>query len=591
YVYTTIFLKPLRVENENELFCRMFGLDAYGLFELSSERRELDAFSALKAFTVNITMLDNLNEDTTVLDGLGSRYPRLTITLYHITTLDNLNSDITVLGQVVDDYHDEASGENVFYFWHTIAQEKKELKLMTLENKKMIFQKEKDMLIERTALQHAKLLCTTAQEVGSQSKMVQEEITEIIQPNPFVAGLQGTKHGRDIEEEDDEFNADITIIGGKSTDWIVNGIHIRERLTQYQLDKNPSKTKPEYYDVIFFDSNDKDGFLGTLDKSIIVQMRNDIRKKEEKTKDNMEQEIKLFLDSIIDRDIKKTKEKLNRRKEETISSFEKSFALHFVSQLMEDVNLFLDPMSEGTYIINVLAPILGYFFIKNKKDWLASYGETCLKASAKDGNSQKTDDERRSSGKKIDTIISMREEDKEFSVTEVSGPLMKNDWAHFKGDWMKITKMLKTLMNQFAELSPSSDITLVRLYGLQSYLNELTIYEFQLKYTEIYTMEATLTFSLPKTWTDMAKAHETVMGLLKYECLLSESSKTIRDFLWNKDSRVETIKMTTRMIHTPETVNGAEFSLEKYKDLPTSGFEFLTVYTCMQSDSNLLYIV
>nr|CAG8638707.1 13564_t:CDS:2 [Entrophospora candida] len=284
------------------------------------------------------------------------------------------------------------------------------------------------------------------------------------EPNPFIAGLQGTKHGCDIEEEDDEFNADITIIGGKSTDWIVNGIHIRERLTQYQLDKNPSKTKPEYYDVIFFNSNDKDGFLGTLDKSIIVQMRNDIR-----------------------------------------------------IELMEDVNLFLDPMSEGTYIINVLAPILGYFFIKNKKDWLASYGETCLKASAKDGNSQKTDDECRSSGKKIDTIISMREEDKEFSVTEVSGPLMKNDWAHFKGDRMKITKMLKALMNQFAELSPSSDITLVRLYGLQSYLNELTIYEFQLKYTEIYTMEATLTFSLPKTWTDMAKAHETVMGLLKYE--------------------------------------------------------------------------
>ncbi|CAJ0863881.1 11124_t:CDS:2 [Entrophospora sp. SA101] len=40
-----------------------------------------------------------------------------------------------------------------------------------------------------------------------------------------------------------------------------------------------------------------------------------------------------------------------------------------------------------------------------------------------------------------------------------------------------------------------------------------------------------------------------------------------------------------------KAVNGAEFSLEKYKDLPTSGFEFLTVYTCMQSDSNLLYIV
>ncbi|CAG8746839.1 17992_t:CDS:1, partial [Acaulospora morrowiae] len=33
-------------------------------------------------------------------------------------------------------------------------------------------------------------------------------------------------------------------------------------------------------------------------------------------------------------------------------------------------------------------------------------------------------------------------EDKEFSVTEVSGHPMKNDWAHFKGDRMKIAKML-----------------------------------------------------------------------------------------------------------------------------------------------------
>ena len=66
-------------------------------------------------------------------------------------------------------------------------------------------------------------------------------------------------------EEEDEYNADQTIIGGKSTDWIVNGIRIREKLTQYQLEKNPPKTRPEYYDVIFFNDNNKDGFLGTLD--------------------------------------------------------------------------------------------------------------------------------------------------------------------------------------------------------------------------------------------------------------------------------------------------------------------------------------
>ncbi|CAG8702841.1 7580_t:CDS:2, partial [Funneliformis mosseae] len=299
------------------------------------------------------------------------------------------------------------------------------------------------------------------------------------------------------EEEDDEYNADQTIIGGKSTNWIVNGVRIRESLTQYQLDKNSPKTKSEYYDVIFLNSNDKDGFLSTLDESIVEQMCSDIRMKEEKTKDNIKQDIKIFLDNIID-----------------------LFALKFVShmiKLMDNVNWLIELMSEGTYIVNVLAPILSEFFTKNKQYWCASYGETCLRASAMDRNSNKADNERRSNGNKIDTIISLREEDKDFSVTE-------------------------TLMNQFAEFNPSSDITLIKLYGLQSYLNELTIYEFQLKYTEIYTMEIILTFPLPKTWADMAKAHKTVMGLLD-----KGGSK----------------KMTTRMINSPTE------SVEKTKSTAT----------------------
>lgn len=36
---------------------------------------------------------------------------------------------------------------------------------------------------------------------------------------------------------------------------------------------------------------------------------------------------------------------------------------------------------------------------------------------------------------------------KEFSVTEMSGHLIKNDWAHFEDYQMKIIKMLKTVMN------------------------------------------------------------------------------------------------------------------------------------------------
>ena len=131
--------------------------------------------------------------------------------------------------------------------------------------------------------------------------------------------------------------------------------------------------------------------------------------------------------------------------------------------------MLLESISEGTYIVSVLGPILNKFFIKNKKSWRVKYGETCLRASAKDRNSQKEDDKRRSAGNKIDAIITLKDEDEEFSIVEVSGPPSKQDWTHFKGDRMKIVKMLKTLMNRLAELRPNSDIRKIKLYAMQSY--------------------------------------------------------------------------------------------------------------------------
>ena len=107
------------------------------------------------------------------------------------------------------------------------------------------------------------------------------------------------------------------------------GIRIRERPTEYQLERNPPKTRPEYYDVIFLNDNNKDSFLGTLNNNTVQQMLNDVRRKED---DTMDHDIKLLLDSVIDRDIEKTREKIKQLRGD-ITSFEQNFALNFVSHM------------------------------------------------------------------------------------------------------------------------------------------------------------------------------------------------------------------------------------------------------------------
>ncbi len=117
---------------------------------------------------------------------------------------------------------------------------------------------------------------------------------------------------------------------GKSISWLVGGINIRDKLTEYQETGLP-RTRPEYYDVILFTDKNQDMFLGTLEENTVMQMRNDMRRKDEGTKCDIEEKIKSFLNNIIVRDINKTKENLKLRK--NVESFEKDFALFFINHM------------------------------------------------------------------------------------------------------------------------------------------------------------------------------------------------------------------------------------------------------------------
>ncbi|POG67504.1 hypothetical protein GLOIN_2v1779357 [Rhizophagus irregularis DAOM 181602=DAOM 197198] len=94
-------------------------------------------------------------------------------------------------------------------------------------------------------------------------------------------------------------------------------------------------------------------------KNRVIQMLNDITEEEKETANNIEQEIKSLLHEVISRDINMSKKKLNQR--------------------------------------------------KGLNDHLKENSRYTL-ASAKDCNSQKEDDKRRSAGKEIDAIITLKDE-------------------------------------------------------------------------------------------------------------------------------------------------------------------------------------
>ncbi|CAJ0641914.1 15915_t:CDS:1, partial [Entrophospora sp. SA101] len=86
--------------------------------------------------------------------------------------------------------------------------------------------------------------------------------------------------------------------------WVANGSDICDQLTQYQQEKKLTRKDAEFYDIVFSDQ---------LDKNTISKRLEDIREENNDDETEKKEEIKLFLNELVNHDIDKTKENLKHQ--------------------------------------------------------------------------------------------------------------------------------------------------------------------------------------------------------------------------------------------------------------------------------------
>ncbi|CAH1765996.1 4025_t:CDS:1, partial [Entrophospora sp. SA101] len=79
---------------------------------------------------------------------------------------------------------------------------------------------------------------------------------------------------------------------------------ICDQLTQYQQEKKLTRKDAEFYDIVFSDQ---------LDKNTISKRLEDIREENNDDETEKKEEIKLFLNELVNHDIDKTKENLKHQ--------------------------------------------------------------------------------------------------------------------------------------------------------------------------------------------------------------------------------------------------------------------------------------
>ncbi|CAJ0630250.1 16587_t:CDS:2 [Entrophospora sp. SA101] len=290
--------------------------------------------------------------------------------------------------------------------------------------------------------------------------------------------------------------------------WIIYDTDVHNSLTKWKQERVQPRTDLAFYDIIDISPGSNSGFVQSLPRDVV----HEIRRSKSLSTPNMDN-IDGMKDYIID--FIKKKNFRNYVDE----SYMKTRINNTTKFIWDYLNFLVESFERDNDLADYNLSELG--------------GEKCLFASSEDRNQEKNDKEDRNAGRKVDIIWSMKPTDLEFFVGEVSGPPNQRNHTHFFNDKIKIAKMLKVIFNRVVKKygGAGMSLSLLKLYGLHVYYNEVIIYEMSIPFRGLYVFCEVLQSKLPTNKVEVGLILRSASVLLKFKGLLEKSLTDLKDYI------------------------------------------------------------
>ncbi|GAN01895.1 hypothetical protein MAM1_0013c01330 [Mucor ambiguus] len=223
----------------------------------------------------------------------------------------------------------------------------------------------------------------------------------------------------------------------------------------------------------------------------------------------------------------------------------------YAKQRVKNIHLISNEnQTEQGFIIVYVAPIMKQL-LEAEENIYFTWGETMLESQKNNRNKSKQDDDRRSSGARIDLKIDIMDEESNhiisnFCLLEVSGPPQVKCHAHFKRDKKRIAKSLKTILNSIYAKNPSQfeSISKLVLYGVQVYDHQFFVYSLRLIKPKLYLFSLDSHFTYPSSGLELTNAADFIQSLLRMKNAILASLTDVLAYITtnNNPSSASTIK-------------------------------------------------